>query len=255
MKGNNIFIPLFKHEFSLWRRRKSCRPVSKVWSFVYIAVFLFLLIGYTTWTALNGSFKLQGTWFITFALPYFIFFFGYGSIKREWENNTSGWWLTLPYPRKQLSQAKFAASWSKVFLLFAASYVLIVLFAAYITLIEGQYGMSDLVNFVMTGFGWYLLMIAFSPFAVALGILTATFKYTGLRPLIPICFVVYYILVDGIFAQLGSHSSFFDQFLGKGHVAWLPFSPSFFYPMLGGWVVSYLFIRWSARLLEKKLTL
>lgn len=258
MSKQNVFIPLLRHEFSFRRRR--CRSggsrISKTWWLIYIAIFLMLFVIFTTWAALHNSFQIEGIWFITFALPFMIFFFGFAKVMGEWGSHTAGWWLALPYPRKTLIGAKFAAAWLRMLLVLAASYLLIILFAAYITLIESRYGGSDLTAFIVSGSGWYLLLVAFSPLAVALGILTSTLRHTELRPLMPLCFLVYYLSGYAIFWAMGlDGAGIYNQFSGDSPVQLFPYSLIIFYPMVVGWIVSYLLIRWSAYLLEKKLTM
>lgn len=258
MSEQNIFIPLLRHEFAFRRRQRYSRgaPVSKKWWLIYIAIFLLLLLIFTTWSAMNDAFQLQGIWYMTFALLYIIVIFGFRAVNREWHGNTAGWWLTLPYPRIKLIYAKFVAAWLKVLLLFASSFLLIVLFAAYITLIESQLNGADLMNFVMSGVGWYLLLLVFSPFAVSVSILTSTMSHTELRPFLPICFFIYYLITYFIFWAMGLNGAgLYNQFAGIGDVVLFPYPLVIFYPMFAGWIICYLLIHWSAYLLEKKLTM
>ncbi|HET7577966.1 MAG TPA: ABC transporter permease [Bacillales bacterium] len=257
MNEKKIFMPLFKHEFSLWHsHRIAGGRLSKGWWVVYIAVFLMLFFGFTTWAALNGAIQLSGTWYITFALPFMLFFFGYRAVMREFKSNTAGWWLTLPYSRTQLILAKFTSGWLKAVLLIAATYFVIVLFGSFVTLIQARYGLSDLLNFMITGLNWYFIIFAFSPFAVSLGVFTATLRYTALKPLIPVGFLIYYLTGDLLFIVLGfSGDEIYRQFSGEIPAEWFPYAPAVFLPFIAGWIVSYLLIRGSSYLFSKKVTM
>ncbi|HET7616001.1 MAG TPA: hypothetical protein VFK27_03500, partial [Bacillales bacterium] len=71
MKPKHPFIPLVRHELSVWkRRRKSGGPISKTWFLVYAVLILALMLIFSTWMALKHSFQLESAWYITFALPY-----------------------------------------------------------------------------------------------------------------------------------------------------------------------------------------
>lgn len=258
MTTSGTFRALVRHEFKFkgsWR--KSGRsPIARKWWLIYMAVLLAAAIGVTTYFAIHNSLRLESIWYATLGLPYVIFFIGHGGMKREWENDTYGWWLTLPYPRLWLVAAKWIAGLLRMLVVWVGLFVLATFYTLIIALTLAHYTLADVGAFVLIGFNWLVLVIGFSPLIMAFGILTADAHYTALRPLTPILWVLFMGGGGLIWSGLGNlmaTNRMFGQLEGTLSPSFWPYSWEMPVAMAVSWIVAYLIVRWSASLLEHHL--
>jgi len=255
----NVFWKLVHHEFH-WsgNRRKSKRKLSGKWWAAYI-IFV-ILLGFFILTMFSGSkgFNLQNLWFFSLGLPFAIFFIGYGTVKKEWDNETQGWWLSLPYSRSFITGAKLLGSLLQTWLVLVGVYLLAVIYGFYMIAVDSHLAITDLGAFLLTGFAWIFVLVIFSPLILALGMSLSLVVYTEYRPVTPILWVVY--MGAGSFFYWGYGNiehvqNFYGLFTGKVAPAWFPF-PFYIYGLaVIGWVFTYLIVRYLGGLLEKKLAL
>jgi ABC-2 type transport system permease protein len=250
MTSQNVFIPLVKHELK-WRRnmRKNRRRMPRGWRLTYAAFFLILVLGFTTYGSLNGNIHLEGTWYFTWGLPFMIFGISINRVNREWQNETIGWWLSLPYSRSKLITTKFVASLLMSLLMCIVIFILVTLFGLYVMLLNGNPIGSSEGLFLLSGLKWFLLLIAVSPFAASFGTFMGTLAHTKARPALPLLWVFFWVM----FPIMGMSGINFDIFNERS--IGFPFTEFIILPILISWILAYILVRLSAYLLDRHLTL
>ncbi|GAB6992066.1 ABC-2 transporter permease [Paenibacillus pini] len=257
----STFWALTLHEFKnkgSWRKKNRTK-MSRAWWLAYCLLLVIAALGATTYFAVRETFPLDRIWLATLGFPYIVFFLGFGSIKREWENETYGWWLTLPYSRLHLIGAKWLGTWIKVLIVISAVFVIGTVYIFLLSLILSNYTLSDAASFIITGLNWLSIMIGFSPILISLGLIMNSVMHSTLRPLTPVLWIVF----------MSSFSILFynnDNFLSEGsldlsngsqpHMAVLfPYHWAVPLSMLISWLVTYFVIRLTAYLFQEKLSL
>ncbi|GED72177.1 hypothetical protein BRE01_58790 [Brevibacillus reuszeri] len=255
-----MFLSLVHHE---WKLKGSWRKLNRSQGFgygrtIYLAILAIAAVGAASYFAIHGQLKLHQLWGVAIGFPYMLVVMGVLMLRREWENGTFGWWLTLPYSRLSLVGAKFFAAWLRTVVVSCCVYVLISLFAGIIALLVQGYSFEDVWLTMLTGLPLLAIVIGFSPFILSLSLLLATIHYTTLRPISPIFWVV-------IMGGLSTFYNGFQTLIPNYNVAHQLFSgqpglwiPNLWAEMAGlliSWIVAYLLIRISAYLLERKLSI
>jgi ABC-2 type transport system permease protein len=250
MGSQNVFISLIKHE--LKRRgniKKNRRKLSRGWRLTYAAFFLLLALVFTTYGALNGHIHLEGTWYFTWGLPFMIFGISINRVNREWQNETIGWWLSLPYSRGTLITTKFVASLLMSLMFCFAIYFLVTLFGLYMMLLNGNFIGNLTGIFLLPGLKWFLLLIALSPFAASFGTFMGTLSHTKARPAMVLLWILFWAMFP-IVGMSGQNFGFFNE-----RNIGFPFTELIFLPILFSWILAYILVRLSAYLLDRHLTL
>lgn len=253
MTPSSTFWALVRHEFKIRRcRKKAGRSVPGVWWLVYIALAVLAGIGITTYFAIHHTLRLEQLWYAAFGLPYVLFFIGFGNLKLEWENNTFGWWLTLPYSRVRLIGAKWLAGVLRMLVIWVGIYAFAALYASIIALTIEYYTFADVGAFLMTGLKLLLALMGFSPFIIALGLFTSTAHHTVIRPLTPILWGLF-MWGGGLLMSAMSAGSKMIPVDDENVPAF--FTQSWGIPVciVLSWLAAYLIVRLSAYLLEHKL--
>lgn len=260
MTTSNLFWKLVRHEFfSIGNRRKSAkRRITGKWWIVYIAALA--LIGFVLFTIGSGTkgFYMENIWYFTMGLPYIIFFMGHGLVKKEWDNETQGWWLTLPYSRNLLLGAKFFGSLFQVWVVLLGVYVVANIYAIYLTLIQSSITAQDFLHFMIVGVNWLFPLACVSPLIVSLGITTAVTPYTAIRPIVPLLWVLFMSMGSSIYWVIGDFNGdtqTFSQFVGGSSSDIFPYSLYTYGFMILCWILSFFIIRLLGFLLNKKLNL
>ncbi|MDB5085626.1 MAG: hypothetical protein JWN30_2512 [Bacilli bacterium] len=260
MNSSSIFWALVRHEWKLkgsWRRQNRS-PVTKWWWIIYLSLVIIAALSTATYYAIHETLHLQNLWYTTLGFPYMLFFVGFGILKREWENDTHGWWLTLPYPRHWLIGAKWVAAWLRMLLVVTGLYVLGALYATVIALCLSHYTFADVSSFLLSGLNWFLLIVGFSPFLLAIGLLTAESQFTALRPISPILWVLFMGGGGLMYSNTGAWlrgSGMSQQFTDNQPIIFLPFTWQVLAFMGASWLIAYGIIRTCAYVLDKKLSL
>lgn len=255
-----MFWELVHHEWKLkgsWRKLDRSHGYGNV-RVIYLAILALVAVGAATYFAIHGQLKLNQLWGVAVAFPYMLVVMGVLMLKREWENGTFGWWLTLPYSRMCLVGAKFFAAWLRTVAVSCCVYVLISLFAGIIALLVNGYSSEDVWMTMLTGLPLLAIVIGVSPFILSLSLLLATIHYTTLRPISPILWIV-------IIGGLSTFYNGFQTFIPNDHLAHRLFSGQHGIwisnlwmetaGLLISWIAAYLFIRIAAYLLERKLSI
>lgn len=257
MNESGTFWALVRHEFKLkgsWKKQNRSR-LPKLWWVIYSSIIIAAAFGLATYFAIQQKLELANLWFATTGFPYMIAFWGIGTLKKEWENETQGWWLTLPYPRLWLVSAKWIGALLQILVCVIGVFIIGSLYVLGISFFLSQYTMSDAVSFFISGLSWNLLVIGFSPFIVAFGLLTASSQYTRLNPISPILWILF-LGVGSLFywgsGFFNTDGSIFQQFISASLI---PFSWELPLFVLISWLAAYLIIRLTAYLLDKKLSL
>ncbi|MEC4567637.1 ABC transporter permease subunit [Paenibacillus sp. CMAA1739] len=255
MNSSGLFKDLIRHEFrnkGSWRKQSSNR-LPRSWRLVYFSFFLIAAFTISLYFALHNQLELTRLWYVTLGLPYMIVFMGVGTLRREWENDTYGWWLTLPYPRMWLISAKWIAAILQTIVVILILFVVGSIYALFISSIIQAYTFADAASFMIAGLNWFVMIIGFTPLVIAVGLLTASTKYSTLRPLSPILWIL--LMGGGSIFYWSGDQRIYEQFdrVQNGH--WFPFTWHFPVAVLISWIVAYVLVRLNAYLLEKKLSL
>jgi ABC-2 type transport system permease protein len=258
VNGSNVWPNLVRHE---WKTKGSWKKLSRSglnrkWRLTYAAVIILTGLGIATYFAYRDSLRLSGLWFIVMGFPYMMFFLGYGIVKLEWENDTHGWWLTLPYSRFTLVSAKCAGALLRVATGGLAVYAAGAIYGAAVVAILPHYGWPDLQSYLLTGLNWLILILGYAPFILTLGMLVSSVVLTPLKPFGP-------ILIGGSMFSLGMLYSQFSnsndeallQLSGDHTATFFPFPWEAGAGIIVSWLAAYLVLRLASALVERKLSL
>ncbi|MGV3487723.1 MAG: ABC-2 transporter permease [Tuberibacillus sp.] len=257
--ASNIYWKLVRHEFR-WATsgKKGKRKVSGKWWAAYVAFVILTGFVVLTYASDLKDFHIENIWFFSLGLPYIIFFMGHSLIKKEWDNETQGWWLSLPYSRQTLVGAKFTGSLLQSWCMLAGIYVLATIYAVYITMIQSDLTAANLWHFMAVGFNWIFMLAILSPIITGLGLTVSLIPYTVLRPIVPALWFLFMGAGSFLYWGLGSpqnNNKFFTQFSGDVNTGYLNF-PIYMYGIaVLGWILAYLLIRLLGYLLDHKLSL
>jgi len=203
---SRTFWALVRHEYRKkgnWRR-SGLSALSKWWGAVYLVLIAAALIIATTYFAVNGWLMLEQMWYVAFGAPYMMLFAGHGMIKREWENDSYGWWLALPYPRTWLVVAKWIAGWLRVATVIVAFAVLAILYAVLVAVCLPHYTWADVGRFLAVSGDWLALLAGVSPILLSMGQILATSAFTAARPVSPLLWVLFLSGMGVLQGQLGN---------------------------------------------------
>ncbi|MDF2725305.1 MAG: hypothetical protein K0Q59_4982 [Paenibacillus sp.] len=259
MTPSGTFWDLVVHEFKSkgnWKHQNRS-GAAKWWWMIYIAFLVLAGLSVTMYFAINNTLRLEYLWFAAFGLPYIIFFVGYGNVKGEWENDTYGWWLTLPYSRHRLVAAKWLGGLIRVAIIGLGIFVLALLYSSLIAALLDGYTMGDVARFIKSGIKW-LLMLGLSPLLMSFGILTACSQHTAIVPISPILWIVFMGGFGMSYSVVPSYMPMSELFANESGENWISVYPNV-WAVIGtlavGWVVAYLIIRLTGYLFERKLRL
>jgi len=252
---SRTFWALVRHEYRMkgsWR--KSGRSaLSKWWGAVYLTLIAAALITATTYVAVNGWLQFEEMWYLALGAPYMMLFVGHGMIKREWENDSYGWWLALPYPRTWLVVAKWIAGWLRVATVIVAFAVLAILYAVLITVCLPHYKWADVVRFLEVSGDWLALLVGVCPILLSMGQLLAVSAFTAARPVSPLLWVLFLGGMGMLQGQLGGWLGEDGQLVSAvdrivSGWQWIP-------AVAAGWLAAGCLAWLSAYLIGKKLDL
>ncbi|MFD2371595.1 ABC transporter permease subunit [Brevibacillus sp. GCM10020057] len=252
--NSHTFWALVRHEFTCkGNRRKLSRSQSTIqWRAIYLTILALFGAGTAVYYAVHGQLPLQKLWLVAIGFPYILLALAVAMLKREWDNETHGWWLTLPYSRMALVGAKFVAAWLRVAAVCAGAFVLILLFAGMIALLLAPYTSADVLSTLLTGLNVILIVIGYGPLILSFGLMLATMSYTTLRPFTPLLWIGVMICLSMFYN--GIHVLFPQSFPGQLHLLF-PYSWAVWAGMGISWIAAYLLIRFSAWMLDRKLTI
>ena len=253
--GATVFWKLVHHElYSTANRRKNKKlKFSRNWTVGYWIAIVLLFFLIMTIVKLKTDFQLVNTWFVTLGLPYMIFFWGFGLVKKEWDNETQGWWLTLPYTRTTLLGAKLVANMLQICLVLLSLFILSLIYSFYLELIQGAFNGQEMVHFIIIGLNWFILLGLFSPFIMSLGQFLAIANFTAIRVIMPILWFIFMGIGSVFYWGIPLFNQLFAQMAGEKAVTFFPYSYVVFIPIFISIVCSFLILKLSAYLLDKKI--
>ncbi|MCD1260575.1 ABC transporter permease subunit [Paenibacillus athensensis] len=255
MKPSSVFWSLVRHEMAMKGNRRKGSQVARKWWMVYFVVLATAGLVAALYFALHNELNLPYIWYATLGIPYIAMMFGVNSIKREWDNETQGWWLTLPYRRSLLVAAKWVSSTLLTLAALAAVYIVGTVLATGIALGISGYSLANVGGFMIIGLNWLLPLAGFCPLLLALGMLIAASQYTKARPISPLLWFLF----------MGGCSLFYQNFNGfgikgivdqvsSGSMELLPYPWEMGALIVAGWLVTGLVLGLIAYLFDKKLS-
>lgn len=251
MAQSSVLIPLIRHEASLKRGKCNKRqPFTRGWKIFYVVAGVLVLFAALTIGAANQQFDLSSIWYFSFGMLFMTFGMAYGHIQHEFKNGTSGWWLTLPYPRQVLVVSKVVGSLLHAIRIVGIVFGVAAIAGLFVTLIQSHGLTAEFGKFLITGLKWLLTTIAFMPFAAAFGTMLSIFTKTKARPATPILWVLLWVT----FPFLGS-TGLMQQFFGFTENGWFPFTIMIIAPVILSWVLAVVLTLITAYLLERKLSI
>ncbi len=250
------FIHLLKHEFRWGRNDKADN--SGNWWIAYVAAVAVAGFVLYTWAVVEGKFKPQYLWNFVLGLPFAIFMLGFNMILREWKNGTNGWWLSLPYPRLSLLLAKYAAVILQSFILITAALAGCMLFSVYASVLKAEtFGQEFLFRLFQGELVWYGLILIYSPFMAAFGLLTGTVTQSRWRPLAPLMWLGFGISGNALWwiAWFGGWMESLSELDQSGEAMAFSLQFPFVFLLAPLVALSCLLLLWSGRILDKDLNL
>jgi ABC-2 type transport system permease protein len=257
---SNPFWKLVRHEFLNFgnRRKMERKKIKGKWWAAYVAIMI--IIGFVVFTIASGKqgFHLENIWYFSLGLPYVIFFMGHGLVKKEWDNETQGWWLTLPFSRQILVGTKFLGSLFQTWLILIGVYILAVIYAVYLTILQNAITTQELYEFLTVGFNWIFILVCVSPIVVSLGMTVGVIPYTIFRPIVPVLWFLFMFMGSFLYWGVGSfkeNAKVFAEFAGQSHSEIFSYSLLTYGFVVVSWIVCFIVIRILGYLLNKKLSL
>lgn len=245
---NNSLVPLVRHEFRRRRGAKKRRSMNKQWRRFYLGFFIIAALIVSTYLSLSYRIDLKAVWNFDWAVPWIIFGLSIGAVKHEWVGETAGWWLSLPYSRRRLVNAKFFAMVGRGILIAVSAFVLIAIFGGYAALISHSLTFADFQSFILKGSYFLAVVIGLTPLAAGAGITYGVISRSTWRHAIWLFWAIW-ILSWSIISSSGNLGIFvypFDRY------------PAYFALFSGiavSWLISWLLLLLSAYMLERYLDL
>ncbi|WP_163880464.1 ABC transporter permease subunit [Paenibacillus favisporus] len=255
--SSGTFMDLVQHEFMVrgsWRKLNRVR-LSRSWCVSYILIVAAAVVIVTTYLAARNDLELSSFWYMTLAFPYWIFFLGYGAVKREWSNDTYGWWLTLPIPRFRLIAAKWLGNCLKVWIAMIAIYIALSAYVLILTSAIDHYTYDMAVSFMITGINWLTVVAGLTPFIIAAGMLTISIMYSTAKPLTPLLWVLFMGGFSIVYSNMNEYLLPEGRLETAGPATFFPFPWELPAIIIGSWAVAYGLIRAVTYVMDKKLDL
>jgi ABC-2 type transport system permease protein len=193
-----VFLTLVKNDLGIAKNRKNTNPF---WRRVYL--YSGLVLGLALYTALlfNTEIKPNLIFFVPIFLLFSCFAVAMGLIKKEWQGNTAGWWLSLPYSRQVLLGAKFTAGFIRLLRNgFIALVISIILWLEGMILRPDIWSGYSMVETFIETCKAYVQMIFISPLLMAFGILIVVLNHSRLKPVSPIFIILFAGLMSFLFS-------------------------------------------------------
>lgn len=183
---NDTFLFLIRHEM----RMEGGRFLKRQWMWIYAAILLVALFAvFTIWGGRMDD-QINPLIYLSYMFPFAAFIATLRSIKREWRNETVGWWITLPYSRGWLLAAKYIGAILKIILVYVGFSALLLLLSLYSAAVHGD-GFEP-VSVLLSGFGYiYTILLMVTPLMLSLGMLTAAIRRSRLRAFAPIAWIAF----------------------------------------------------------------
>lgn len=244
---HHAFVYLLKQELK-WHRDRRKR---NWWSLLYILLGVAIGLTFFTYAIHSGQFQLQYMWFFTFGFPFIMMGVAYSTIAKEWKNRMYSWWLSLPYSKETLMASKLFATWIQVLVLFVLAFGLLVIFSVYVVVLRSDISLSLLLEHLLGGLSWLLVLLAFYPFVASFSYLTFTSVHTKYRTVTPLLWIVLIVAINGLFWVIKPNG------FAAGEQVTQLFRIDFTYvtavAIVLSWVLAWGLFKIVARLLDKQL--
>ena len=249
MKVNPIFWKLVQHELKSkgsWRSTKRI-PMSRGWWYGYLFLVLFASMGVLTYLAVSKDQSLSNAWVVTLGIPYVIFIRGNKSCTREWDNDTYGWWLTLPYPRTWLIGAKFVAQTAQMIGVAAVILGVASIYGFALSLTP-WFSFVEFSDFMKAGLIWMGILAGFTPVLISASQLLAMIQHSTYRSASIILWIVFMTSIGFVY-QSGVGGAVIHQ---EDETLIYALEWQMLACIAISWVAALIIIRLSAYLLERK---
>ncbi|MFB9277800.1 ABC transporter permease [Cohnella cellulosilytica] len=179
------FFFLVKHELA----SKGGKLRLGKWLWIYGGLLLLLAGAAVAIWGRQADYDPSYFMFTAYIFPFMAFGLAVESLKREWSGGTIGWWLSLPHSRARLLGAKAAAVWIRF-----AGYVLIyfavvLLLDAYSVAMFGD-RITSIKGMLVLEAQLFGILLGISPAMLALGLLLVSVRRSGLKPLLPLLWLL-----------------------------------------------------------------
>ena len=257
MTWQNDFAALVRHEFK-WSRHVNItegKHRASRWILFYVALAIIFGISFFTYVVLRQNFQPQYMWYFTFWLPWMAFGFAIHIVGREWQHNTFGWWLALPYSRIKLIAAKYVAILLQACIVYCGAFTVIILLSLYYQLLPGHLPV-DMSTFLLWGLLFFTLFIAIFPFMAAAGILIGILTKSRKKPVLPLLGIVLWALFGGFFWLLSFNDGDINLYTSLSEASstvYFPVSPLLIGIIVISWIAAWLILMFAAHVLERDL--
>lgn len=190
----SVFWALVNNDLMLKKRKRS---QFSVWTKFYLGIAIVIGLGGYTWSLLQGFIDLNALFsFIPFMI---IIPFGVSLsiISSEWQQDTTGWWLSLPYSRGFLLGAKCTTSYLRFVLSMLIILVVGIALALEAIMIKPDlYTMQQLLGGLQLGILNAFWNILISPLPILLGVTLAIVKRSHWRPASPLFWLSFILIIN-----------------------------------------------------------
>ncbi|SDW27252.1 hypothetical protein SAMN05444487_102118 [Marininema mesophilum] len=201
------------------RERSGSTSMPKKWITIYGALALVIVAGIATYLGIQGETKFKEIWYFNWGMLFWATARAGKSVQKEWDNETAGWWLSLPYSRGTLLTAKFFVNLIRWVKTSAVIYIALFIFILYVMALEGKG--SEIFDVLVKGGQWYVLFISLSPFAIGVGILNWVIRKSMFRPMFPLLWILSLIVINILAWLFLTASLTGGEMLGIIAVSWI----------------------------------
>lgn len=245
-----MFWSLVKHE-ARWRMgRRKRNTFFHRWDWL-IYIVLLILVGIVSITFLASSRVIdpQKMYYLFTMYPIVLFILAFGQFSNEWRKQTFGWWLSLPYSRQVLMNAKFVAVLWKGFVILIGLLIATILIFYYLLFIDVRMQPIEPSLFLLSGCKWFVFLLCSNPLVISVGLLFSVLWHSIYRTATLIVWVLFWLLYTIL-----SFNNLWDHF-NRFFIASWAHVPLLLTIVAVSWAISYGLLCWSAYLLQRKLNL
>ena len=245
----NIFLTLVMNDIGI---AKNHNKHNTLWNKLYLV--LALICGFIIYTDLLINVKITPNFIGIFPviLLYSSFPMALKLIKREWKENTVGWWLQLPYSRKILLGAKLTAGAIRYLRIVLVTFLISVMLLAEGMILQPNIWNQYSVVGTFVKLSKMYMLISFSPLLIVFGMLIVILKKTRFRPAAPL----FWVMFGGLMSIFST--TFFNTAFNAGSGVALFFTfpglrtgSTFVLGIIAALIIAYLIFLLSVLLLEK----
>jgi ABC-2 type transport system permease protein len=246
----SVFWALVNNDINIAKSRKRSKGF---WGKFYFILGLLCGITFYTMALLYGQTSPEFLHIVPSFLLFAFFAVNIRLIKREWQGNTVGWWLSLPYSRKLLLGAKFTAGYLRVLRTTFITFIVSLLFWVGGMLLRpdiwGRYNLCEI--FMETG-KTYIMVLLLSPCILVFGMALVVLKNTKWSPATPLFWICIPLLLSCLYSTvLNPHIASGNNFIWN--IGFAKFTQSLFdiLCIIVSFIIAYLLFLFTTYLLER----